>query len=166
MVGRFAVSPDGTRFATGGATVTVFDRDAMAPLWDRPIRHFGLAFSHDNKRLIAATGQWLVALDATTGRSLVEGRSQGDAFGELITSLAVDPGGAWVYAGTFLGKVCAFAADTLELRAVFEWHLGIVHGLAVSADGSRLFSSGGDGCVKVWPVRDLLRGVGEPSVAP
>jgi len=52
--------------------------------------------------------------------------------------------------------VVAFDAKTLGVRAAFEWHMGGVAGLAVTEDGERLFSSGRDGCVKVWPIRDLM----------
>jgi WD40 repeat protein len=70
--------------------------------------------------------------------------------------LAVDPGGAFVYAGTTEGWVVAIDAKTFAVRAAFEWHMGDVAGLAITADGTKLFSSGRDGCVKVWPIRDLM----------
>ena len=74
------------------------------------------------------------------------------------SAASVGAGGA-VYAAGRRGRLHVLHPETLEVRAAFDWHLGPVSGLAVSADGTRLFSVGGDGCVKVWPVRDLLRGV-------
>jgi WD40 repeat protein len=52
--------------------------------------------------------------------------------------------------------VVAIDAKTFAVRAAFEWHMGDVAGLAITADGTKLFSSGRDGCVKVWPIRDLM----------
>lgn len=101
----------------------------------------------------------VVRYDASSGRRLAAG-----AVGKTATereygpSVAVDPTGGAVYAAGSRGRLHVLHPETLVVRAAFDWHLGAVTGLAVSADGSRLFSAGGDGCVKVWPVRELLRG--------
>jgi DNA-binding beta-propeller fold protein YncE len=156
-----AVSPDGKRLlAWSGASLSVYDRDtgeigcelhwAYAYQW--------AAFAHDGTRLIAANDNTLRAFDADTGKPCSPGARHATP-GNWISALAVDPTGKWVFVGGPQGTVSVADARTLERRALFEWHLGVVRGLAVSADGSRLFSSGGDGCVKVWPIRDLMKGV-------
>ena len=155
--GRFAVSPDGTRFATTyGHPIRVFDSTGRT-LWETPGSTAVAGFSHDGTRVFVEVYSALTACDAATGKALATGRRH--TASEYLTSLAVDPAGEWVYTGGSDGRVSAANAQTLERKAVFEWHLGVVRGLAVSADGARLFSAGGDGCVKVWPIRDLLRGV-------
>jgi hypothetical protein len=163
--GPLAVSRDGTRFAAPGGTVGVFDLPTMRPV--RAVRGIqsAAALSPDGTRLFAAYIATVKAYDAASGKHLAEGWLAGSKRGgsylagyDHVTALAADPNGEAVFAGTGQGRVFAFHPDTLARRAVFDWHLGGVFGLAVSADGSRLFSSGGDGCVKVWPIRDLLRG--------
>jgi WD40 repeat protein len=121
--------------------------------------HIHVAFSHDGKRLITASHNALRAYDANTGKPSGLGLKQHGTPANWISALAVDPTGKWVFVGGAQGMVSVADARTLDRVAVFEWHLGVVWGLAVSADGSRLFSSGGDGCVKVWPVSTLLKAV-------
>ena len=154
--------PNGTEIVTCGSETHVLNLRTMRLSAELPFEYDIHAHSHDGKRLIGVNRDGLRAHDAKTGRRLAEGRlhaKKGVPSADGITTLAVDPAGAWVYAGGASGRVYAFAADTLELRAAFEWHLGAVQGLAVSADGARLFSAGGDGCVKVWPIGDLMKGI-------
>lgn len=152
-----AVSPDGTRFLRCGPPGLVFDIGCgrrLVELGDAPCG----AFSHDGQRVFV-WNQSLRALDATTGALLanssrfVPSNSLGHA-----TAVAADPVGEFVYVSTHNCQLYVFATDTLRPHARFDWHLGAITGLAVSADGSKLFSAGSDGCVKVWPIRDLLRG--------
>jgi hypothetical protein len=153
-VGPFSRSPDGKRFAASGSGVLVFDSDGRT-LWEGAGATRATAFSHDGLRLFAQHSDGLGARDAETGCHLftsLRGRSA-----PLCMALAVDPAGEWVYGADYQGAVTAFVAGTLEPRACLEWHLGAITGLAISADGSRLFSSGADGCVKVWPIRDLMK---------
>ena len=158
--GRFAVSPDGERVVVPGNPATVFALDAGATRCQVHgyIQH--TVFTADGQRVVAAAAGDLRLYDAGTGRPTgpfgLAGRHVTSA-NELVTALAVDPGGKWVFAGGSRGAVIVADARTLDRVALFEWHLGTVRGLAVSADGSRLFSSAGDGCVKVWPVRDLMK---------
>lgn len=162
MNGPIAVSRDGNRGAVGGPRVVVCDLEngTTGASIEREAR--SLAFTPDGGRLYVGTAPGTVTLhDAVTGRELASVIPGGTgAERDLYPSLAVDPAGGAVYAAGFRGRLHVLHPDTLEVRAAFDWHLGAVSGLAVSADGSRLFSAGGDGCVKVWPVRDLLRGVG------
>lgn len=157
MGGRLALSPDGTRFAYGGSEpmiVSVAGAGAPVPL---PGWTFALAFAPDGARVFAQSRVRLVAYAATTGKEVSRSAQWIDNTVGHLAALVADPGGEFVYAGAHDGRLYVFAADTLRLRAAFDWHLGPVSGLCVSADGSKLFSAGGDGCVKVWPIRDLLR---------
>jgi hypothetical protein len=159
FLGAFARSFDGTRLTAGDSDgVRVYDLETGGTPGGLP-DPFGLvAFSHDGTRLFAKNSGPLTLYDLATQKRLARGATD-LSLNASTTTLAVDPAGEWVYAGSWEGKVYVFSANTLERRAVFEWHLGAVQGLAVSADGSRLFSSGGDGCVKVWPIRDLMKGI-------
>ncbi len=170
---RCGVSADGSRLAIPGHDVAIFDLNTMTRLRDIRGVQTALAYSPDGKWLFGAHIGTVKAFDTTSGKSLAEGWLVGTKRGgshyrtnDHITTLAVDPKGEAVFVGTEQGCVFVFDPNTLERRAAFDWHLGGIYGLAVSADGSRLFSSGGDGCVKVWPIRDLLRGMGsEPEAS-
>jgi hypothetical protein len=156
----FAVSPDGKRVAACGASLRVFDLEQMRPLRGLAEPFAAVAFSHDGERVYGIHGT-VRAFDIASGKVVAEGGldgRRGTPSRESPRVLAVDPAGQFVYVGSWQGKLYAFDADTLALRAVFEWHLGPMYGMALSADGARLFTSGGDGCVKAWPIRDLLRG--------
>jgi WD40 repeat protein len=159
-LGRAALSPDGTRVAVAGYRVAVLDLATGASAFEVAAPSSRVAFSHDGTTLYGDFDPApLGALDATTGRAKGSvPKADRDLFRTTgpVKELAVDPGGAFVYAGTSEGWVVALDAKTLAVRAAFEWHMGAVAGLAVTADGTRLFSSGRDGCVKVWPIRDLL----------
>jgi hypothetical protein len=164
--GRFAVAPNGKQIATVGYPVVLIDSvTGRSHPKAAPGGATCVAFSADGQKLFGnfSRNLLLAAWDVATGRmgvsaSASDWKRLGAAPG-IITALAIDPAGAFVYAALSGGFVVALSADTLALRAVFEWHLGSVRGLALSADGSRLFSSGTDGCVKVWPVSTLMKGV-------
>ena len=157
--GRFALSPDGTRFITCGPDPVVAGVNSMRVSMRLPIGTNIVAFSHDGKRVFAQNNGRLVAYDSVTGAQVISVTTNRDRVPDYTRSLAIDPAGEFVYAGSnYNGRLFAVRADTLKLHATFDWHLGPINGLAISADGSRLFSAGGDGCVKVWPIRDLLRG--------
>jgi hypothetical protein len=159
-LGGVAASPDGKRLAACGTSLRVFDLEQMRPLRGLAEPFAAVAFSHDGQRVFGVHGT-VRAFDIASGKVVAEGGldgRRGTPAREGARVLAVDPAGEFVYVGSWQGKLYAFDADSLALRAAFEWHLGPMYGMALSADGSRLFTSGGDGCVKAWPIRDLLRG--------
>ncbi|AWM37258.1 WD domain, G-beta repeat [Gemmata obscuriglobus] len=152
-----AVSPDGSQFLQCGSPGRVYDINSGRRLMDLGEAPLG-TFSHDGRRVFV-WNQGLRALDIATGALLANSsRSVPPSRLGLVTAVAADPGGEFVYAGTYEGQLYVFEAGSLRPHARFDWHLGPIAGLAVSADGEKLFSAGGDGCVKVWPIRDLLRG--------
>jgi hypothetical protein len=154
-----AVAPDGKHLAAvAGGEVSVFDVGTGALCCQLVGDPSAVAFAHDGTRVIVAGFDRLRAFDANTGKPSGPWARHSSP-GNWITALAVDPAGKWVFVGGGQGTVSVADARTLERRALFEWHLGVVRDLAVSADGSRLFSSGADGCVKVWPIGDLMKGV-------
>ena len=154
--GRFAVSPDGTKLVTAGA-VAVYDIASGKRVCGAVGNHMHVAFSADGERVIGGYGAMLKSFDLVTGAPDGPADRVGTT-GNSVSALAVDPLGEWVYVGGTDGSVTVLDAKTFARRAVLAWHLGFVTGLAVSADGARLFSAGGDGCVKVWPIRHLMKG--------
>lgn len=157
-----ALSADGKNLAAVGERITLHTWDAPAPRWSNTEAHAPVTFSSDGSYLVTARLGVLKAFDVATGRPRGGFGAVGKRFaptGHIATALVIDPGGKWLFVGGWDGTVHVADVRTLERVAVFEWHLGSVRGLAVSADGARLFSSGADGCVKVWPIRDLLKGI-------
>ncbi|HEY1187936.1 MAG TPA: hypothetical protein VGE74_09775 [Gemmata sp.] len=159
--GRLSVTPGGTRFSCCGGGFAVYDLGTMTRTVEIRSSVRQVALSPDGQRLYCESGGQLTARDADTARPLYSvptaSQRQLSAKNDFVSALAVDHTGAFVFAGAYNGRLLVFTQDALRLRAVFDWHLGAVTGLAVSADGSRLFTAGSDGCVKVWPIRDLLR---------
>ena len=145
-----AFNPDGTRLVTTGSDGTLrlwnaatgaeegrIELDALAV--------FGAAFSPD-------------------GRHLVTGDSSGDAIvwdadtlqqvrtipaSEEINALAVSPDG-WLVTASDHGAARIFDLDSGEEKHVLRGHTGVIHGVAVSPDGSRVATAGHDGTARVW----------------
>ncbi len=156
--GRFALSPDCTQVAACAMAPVVVDLESKLVRTRLPHPTPVVAFSHDGKRVYIQDAGRVVACDAVTGARVVGPNKDPSAIPTYSRTLAVDPAGKFVYAGSnYNGDLFVTRADTLRLCATFQWHFGPVMGLAMSADGSRLFSAGGDGCVKVWAIRDLLK---------
>ncbi len=164
LIRSFAVSPDGSLLAYCGDELGVWHIESRTRLWNHITNgpSEAVTFSHDAKRLFAIAYNTLLAFDTTSGKRLARANDDNrrhNIHNGVITTLVADPGGLFIYASTRDGVLLVYEARSLKCVASFEWHLGAIRGLAVSADGSKLFSSGNDGCVKVWPIRDLLRGV-------
>jgi hypothetical protein len=168
LMSWYVLSPDAKLLAAIDLDALIVLRVSdLQPAFTIPVNHSGtplfhITFSHDSKRLFVAGTDLVRAQDLQSGDVVASGRLPRPTRGVIadrITALTADPAGAWVYAGSAQGTVYAFAASDLAPRAAFEWHLGEVTGLATSADGTRLFSSSADGCAKVWPIRELMRGI-------
>lgn len=160
MNGPLAVSRDGRRAAVGGPAVLICDLSNLTAGASIERESRSIAFAPDGNRLyVGATYGPVTLHDADTGRELASCPLGTVSDRDYYSSVAVDPNGAAVYAGGFRGRLHVLHPETLEVRAAFDWHLGRVEDLAVSADGSRLFSAGADGCVKAWPVGRLLEGL-------
>jgi WD40 repeat protein len=160
-LGGAALSQCGTKLATAGNRTVVIDLDTGKTVANAALTSSNVvAFGSDGNAVYGDFREsGLAAINSITGRAKgatpIADRPLFATTGPL-KALAVDPGGAFVYAGTGEGWVVAFDAKSLAVRAAFEWHMGAVAGLAITADGTKLFSSGRDGCVKVWPIRDLM----------
>ncbi len=77
-------------------------------------------------------------------------------------SLALSPNGAFLAAGQRDGSIVIVdTATRMPVGAPLSGHEGGVEDLEFSPDGNRLVSSGDDGTIRLWPVKDGFVGAGE-----
>jgi hypothetical protein len=125
-----------------------------------------LAFSRDGALLAVGCAGGVELLDCARASWAASGalrKQQGPA--AQVSCLAFGPGGSWLVVGTERGELarfgCALVGGEWQLRAGRP--VGAVQGfpvrsVAVSPDGTKLFSSGG-GSLRLWWVRgDQLMG--------
>ena len=152
------VSPDERFLALRGTDrILVLDLATFRVAADVGYPATTMTFSRDSARLFVTFATDVVAFDTTTwrrGKALGGTRDVNAPY--MLTSLATSPDGAHLYAGDTGGRLSVFDTETLATRVVFDWHLGDITGLVASADGELLYTSGSDGAVKVWPIRQLL----------
>ena len=150
-----AYSPNGARLLTGGG-------DVPAALWDARTGHRILAlrsghdvndasFSADGRRIVLAGEGPAFVLDAATGKVEEKLDPPGDPF---------HPGAAWSPDGAMIGlggngtaTLWDSRTGRLLRRFVHSRDLsgrGVVYRVAFSPDGSRFFTAGWQGEVKVW----------------
>lgn len=154
-VSTFAVSADGKRLLTGRAeTLSVIDLETHTTLRELPGYHISAVLSADGQRVYTNRGRNLHVYYLSRGRRYHTPRNNDVPL--QIRSLSADPTGQWLFSSTYSGKLSVFCTQTLQPIAELKWHRGLITGLAFSADSQQLFSSAVDGCVKVWPIRQLL----------
>jgi WD40 repeat protein len=77
-----------------------------------------------------------------------------------IWSIAYAPSGEYVAVGTGFGEVQFRRATNAGLIGALRGHRERVMSMAFASEGERLATSGDDGTVRLWDVRDALRGSG------
>jgi hypothetical protein len=120
------------------------------PKWYVP----SLAFSPDGRTVAAADGHGrLHLLDVAGGRCRATLRGRGAPLGQV----AFAPDGSVVATAVSSGAV--FFADPVKGEGLgsYRWHGDGLEALAFSPDGEWLATGGGDGLIKLWPWRALLR---------
>lgn len=173
-----AISPDGTRVATGASSadpsrpITVYDADTGK----RIDAEFGglkaiideLRFSPDGRQLIAANSDEMRAWDAVTGKQI------GDPWGgSNIHALAFSPdgrrlasGGLNTNSGVFQETISIWDVQTHQLVGEpLIGHSGSVRSVAFSSDGRLLVSGSGTwgnpAEIRIWDLANRQQ-LGEP----
>jgi WD40 repeat protein len=156
LVRSIAFSPDGALLAVGSddRTATVWDARTgarkqvlragrMVPAWP-------LCFSPNGKWLAVANfGSKSVSL--WEAASLENKPHRTDLKSGAVTSVAFDPKGELIISGGADGRIELDTVDGDSVRDL-KPHAGVVHSVAVSADGKEFATAGADGLLKVIAV--------------
>jgi WD40 repeat protein len=160
-----AISPDGSRIASGG-------QDSIVKVWDSRSGRARLtlaghtrqvscvAFSPDSSRIVSGSvDRSLKVWDASSGRLLRT--LQGHA--KPVNSVAISADGRRIVSGSSDNTVKVWDAGTGEELRTLRGHSNWVSGVAISPDGRRIVSSSGDRTLQVRdgrspPASHTLRG--------
>ena len=169
-----AFSPDGKHLATGdeAGVVRVWDRASskkLHTLEGHTAQIAALAYSPDGRTLFSAgwdhsIRQW----DQTTGKVVrvikgtrtPAGLPLSPGHTNVVTSLAVSPGGRWLYSGSYDHTICVWETATGRLCRVLKGtdrdYNSSVNAIALSPDGTRLAAAIGDerhkSSVHLWDI--------------
>jgi WD40 repeat protein/Flp pilus assembly protein TadD len=155
LVERAALSPDGTRAATGTAAQKVHIWDCktgkeigLALDLRQPISH--LLFSPDGSKLVTATALGEVRVsDPTNGDPLAPPLKHREA----LTYLAITPDSKNLITASLDGVAQVTEATSGQAVAgPFRHGVAIMH-VVLSADGGRAATAGADGTVQVWDTK-------------
>jgi len=147
-----ALSPDGTRIASGSMDQTVRLWDGATGNLIATLRgHSGwvyqVAFSPDGRRLLSASQDRSLRLwDAVTGDLLAVVRGHGND----VLRGAFSPDGRLLASGSQDGTVRLWDVDQLTRRGALRGHSSFVYDVAFSPDGTRVGSAAWDGTVRLW----------------
>lgn len=143
MMSCIAASHDGQYFACGyhDRNIRVYEVDQ-----DDPIQEFAgtectvaLTYTVDD-RIISATGDTI----------RVNGDVLCDDLGPTPLCLAIVPDGRHFVYGDAFGSVRLCRLDNGAVREVYSEQAGMIRGVAVTPDGSRLISASEDRTVRIW----------------
>jgi WD40 repeat protein len=146
-----AFSPDAQALVAGteeGADLWDLGRgEVRARLRGAAARAF--AFTAEGATLAVAEGRRVTLWEPGSGRT--RGALEGPD--GLVTSVAYGPGGGLLLSGAWGGAVRLWAVRSGRHLAGYEWGIGRVYAVAVSADGMRAAASGHRGIV-IWDLDD------------
>jgi WD40 repeat protein len=149
-----AVSPDGTRVATGdwngNVVLRAMPSGTIMRQWNASGQEIkGLAFSPDGAVLATASMEGEVRLWDAAGGTLIRTLS-GHAGG--ATAVAFSSSGTTIATGDSGGVIRLWNTNTGNLQSTLNGHAGAITHLAFSPDGARLASSSIDTTVRLWDV--------------
>jgi hypothetical protein len=157
-----AISPDGKTLVTDCyQSITVWSLAENRVLFDTRnlVKCFvlSLAFSPDGKKLITCGAPMrghndnepgeLTLWDTATWKPRTP-RAQLDAGG--LVGIAYSPDGKWIAGGGYDQALHVWDAATLQSKAIYIGHDGMIWSVAFSPDGNAVASASDDGAIKFW----------------
>jgi WD40 repeat protein len=140
--------------ATGFGSVVIIDTESRKVIQLKG-PHLGeaLAVLIAGDRLIAVGDAGVVAVWHRAGGSF----ELADQFkaNDALTSVAIRPDGKAIALGDSNGQVYLYSVSRHTRTSSFQAHTGPVYGLAWEERGDRLASTGSDGAVGIWDLRQL-----------
>jgi WD40 repeat protein len=157
-----AVSPDGTKIASGNADGSVKIWSVSGPLLRNLKSHndvvTAVAYAPDGRTIVSGSKDGTIRItDTNTGQELAR---LTDHPGQL-SSLALSPDGKWIAAGGSGNTVVIWSAPTGGVAHVLMTSLNPVQSVAFSRDGRRLAVGGNDARIEIWDANsgEVLRHV-------
>ncbi len=146
-----AVSPDGTKIASGNADGSVKIWSAGGPLLRNMKTHddvvTAVIYPPGGRTVVSGSKDGTVAItDTATGQQVAR---LTDHVGQIL-SVALSPDGGWIAAGGGGSAVVIWNAATGHVAHVLKTGLNPVQSIAFSRDGRRLAVGGNDARIEIW----------------
>jgi WD40 repeat protein len=146
-----AVSPDGTKIASGNADGSVKIWSVSGPLLRTMKSHddavMAVVYAPDGSSIVSGSKDGTVRIaDTSTGQELAR---LTDHAGQVL-SVAISPDGKWIAAGGSGNTAVIWNAATGRVAHVLMTSLNPVQSVAFSRDGRRLAVGGNDARVEIW----------------
>jgi len=149
---ELAMSPDGSRFATGAyrGTLKVWDLSAGRQIWqtDQAGKVRALAYSPDGTRIIVAAGRDIRVWNVDRHAVVLTMTGHEDD----VIAVAVSSDGRWIASGSNDRTARLWRATTGQPVATLTGHDASVGAVAFSPDSTRLVSGGSDRALRLWDV--------------
>jgi WD40 repeat protein len=146
-----AVSPDGTKIASGNADGSVKIWSVSGPLLRNMKSHddvvTAVVYAPNGRMIVSGSKDGTVGIsDTATGQQLAR---LTDHSGQIL-SVALSPDGKWVAAGGSGNTAIIWNASTGRVAHVLTTGLNQVQTVAFSRDGRRLAVGGNDVRIEIW----------------
>jgi WD40 repeat protein len=148
-----AVSPDGTKIASGNADGSVKIWSVSGSLLRTMKSHddvvMAVVYAPDGSTIVSGSKDGTVRIaDTSTGHELAR---LTDHAGQVL-SIALSPDGTWIAAGGSGNTAIIWNAATGRVAHVLMTSLNPVQSVAFSRDGRRLAVGGNDARIEIWDV--------------
>jgi len=146
-----AISPDGTKIASGNADGSLKVWSISGPLLRNMKTHddvvTAVVYAPDGRTIVSGSKDGTVGItDTGTGQQVAR---LTDHAGQVL-SVALSHDGKWIAAGGSGNTVVVWSAATHRVAHVLMTGLNLVHSVAFSRDGRRLAVGGNDSRIEIW----------------